>query len=144
MPTLELTEEQVVVFDANILVSGTGWRGPPDRCLELARAGTVEGITCRELLDETTEKLQTKVRFSVAQATDTVIDLLTFLRPVSITTTLKAVVADPDDDKVIECAVVGGAIHTVTGDRRHLLPLRSYQGITLVSAREFLRLVSAT
>jgi len=133
----------VVTFDTNILLSGVGWRGVPYRCLELARAGVVEGVTCRELLDELAEKLQAKLNFSDTQVTDTVADLLTFLRRVTITNTLKVVAADPDDDKVVECAVVGGATHIVTGDRRHLLPLRGYQSISIVTAADFLALVSA-
>jgi hypothetical protein len=51
---------RVVVFDTNILLSGVGWRGNPYRCLELARSGVVEGVTCQELLEELAEKLQSK------------------------------------------------------------------------------------
>ena len=134
----------VATFDTNILLSGVGWRGSPYRCLELARAGLVAGVTCRELLDELTEKLQAKLRFSPAQATDTVADLLTFLRLVAIPNALKVVTADPDDNKVVECAVMGQATHIVTGDRRHLLPLGSYQGIAIVTAADFLTLVSVS
>ena len=126
------------------MLSGLGWRGTPYRCLELARAGVVEGMTCREVLDELAEKLETKLRFSPAQITDTTSDLLTFLRLVTIPNRLKVVTADPDDDKVVECAVVGDATHIVTGDRRHLLPLGSYQGIAIVSAADFLALVTAS
>jgi uncharacterized protein len=85
-----------------------------------------------------TEKLTTKLNFSPSQTTDTVADLLGFLRLVKITNTLKVVTADPDDDKVVECAVVGSATHIVTGDRRHLLPIGSYQGIQIVTAADFL------
>jgi uncharacterized protein len=38
------------VFDTNILLSGLGWKGKPFQCVELARAGVVDGVTCRELL----------------------------------------------------------------------------------------------
>ena len=134
----------IVVFDTNVMFSGLGWRGTPYRCLELARAGVVEGMTCREVLDELAEKLETKLRFSPAQITDTISDLLTFLRLVMIPNRLNVVTADPDDDKVVECAVVGDATYIVTGDRRHLLPLGSYQGITIVSAADFLALVTAS
>ena len=51
---------------------------------------------------------------------------------------LKVVAADPDDDKVLECAQVAGATHIVTGDRKHLLPLRTFQGITILTAADFL------
>jgi uncharacterized protein len=132
----------IAVFDTNVLFSGLGWRGTPYRCLELARAGLVEGMTCREILNELAEKLQTKLRFSPTQVTDTIGDLLTFLRLVTIINRLKVVTTDPDDDKVVECAVVGGATHIVTGDRRHLLPLGSYQGISILSAADFLALVT--
>ena len=133
---------QVVVFDTNILLSGIGWRGNPYRCLELARAETIGGISCQELLDELAEKLPIKLNFTPEMVTETVADLLTFLRLVKITNTLKVVAADPDDDKVLECAVVGSATHIVTGDRRHLLPLGIYQGIRIVTPAEFLVLVS--
>lgn len=132
---------KVAVFDTNILLSGTGWRGAPYECLELARAGTVEGVTCSELLDEFAEKLQLKLSFTTEQSIATLADLLTFLRVVPITGQLKAVPADPDDDKVLECAAVAGATHIVTGDRRHLLPLGIYQGIHIVTAAEFLSAV---
>jgi hypothetical protein len=55
-----------------------------------------------------------------------------------------ALYPDPDDHKVLECAVVGGATHIVTGDRRHLLSLGSYQGIAIVSAADFLALVATS
>lgn len=128
----------VAVFDTNILPAGVGWRGKPYRCLELARAGIVEGVTCQELLNEMTEKLQTKLNFSTEQVIDTLADLLSFLRLVTITNTLRVIPSDPADDRVLECAVVGKATHIVTGDRRHLLPLGSYQGVSIVSAADFL------
>lgn len=57
----------IAVFDTNILFSAAGWPGKPYQCLELARAGLVEGVTCGELLDELAEKLQSKLSFTPAQ-----------------------------------------------------------------------------
>jgi hypothetical protein len=71
------------------LLSGIGWKGRPFQCLELARAGMVEGVVCRELLDELAEKLQTKLAFSAQQSLDAVVDLLSFLRLVTIAGKLK-------------------------------------------------------
>ena len=130
--------QPIAVYDTNILLSGIGWRGSPYRCLELARQGSVEGLTCSEILDELVEKLTTKLNFSLSETTDVIADLLGFLRVVKIANTLKAIPADSEDDKIIECAVVGEATHIVTGDRRHLLPLGSYQGVRIVTAADFL------
>ena len=128
----------VVVYDTNILLSSIGWGGNPARCLELARQGNVEGLTCAEILRELKDKLPTKLNFAPAETADTLEDLRSFLRLVKINNTLKGVTADPDDDKIIECAVVGAATHIVTGDRRHLLPIGNYRNVQIVTARDFL------
>ena len=128
----------VVVYDTNILLSSIGWGGNPARCLELARQSSVEGLTCTEILMELEDKLPIKLNFSSREIANTLADLRSFLRIVKINNTLQSVTTDPDDDKIIECAVVGEATHIVTGDRRHLLPLRSYQNIQIVTARDFL------
>src|SRR5205823_9262322 len=112
--------------------------------VELARAGTVEGVTCQELLDELAEKLALKLSFASEQVVETLADLMTFFRVVSIPGVLKAVIADPDDDKVLECAEVAGATHIVTGDRRHLLPIGSFKGIPILTAAEFLAIAAGT
>jgi putative PIN family toxin of toxin-antitoxin system len=130
------------VFDTNVLFSATGWQGAPYQCVELARIGAISGATCSEILDELTDKLQTKLRFTTEQALETIADLLSFLQVISITGQLKVVSADPDDDKVVECAVSAAASHIVTGDRRHLLPMRSYAGIAIVTPAEFLAAVA--
>jgi uncharacterized protein len=132
----------VVVFDTNILLSALGWKGKPFECLEMARAGTVNGVTCREILEELAEKLEIKLSFAPELVVETLADLMTFLRVVSIPGVLKAVVADPVDDKVLECAEVAGATHIVTGDRRHLLPMGSHKGIPIVAAADFLAIAA--
>lgn len=127
----------VVVYDTNVLLSGIGWGGKPGFCLELARQGSVKGLTCTGILQELEEKLPIKLNFSSVRTAATLEDLLGFLTLVRIHGTLTGVTADPDDDKVIECAVRGAATHIVTGDRRHLLPLGNYQNIRIVTAAEF-------
>jgi predicted nucleic acid-binding protein len=43
---------------------------------------------------------------------------------------------DAGDDHVIAAAVAARAELIVTGDRKHLLPIGSHQGIAIVTARE--------
>ena len=50
----------------------------------------------------------------------------------------QVVASDPDDDQVLAAAVAAGADLIASGDRRDLLPLGSYQGIPIVTAREAL------
>lgn len=85
-----------VVFDTNVLLSGIGWRGRPYQCLELARRGRVDALTCPEILDELDRILRTKLQFSDEHALATRADLLSFLRLVTITNTLHVVTDDTD------------------------------------------------
>jgi predicted nucleic acid-binding protein len=49
--------------------------------------------------------------------------------------------ADPDDDAVLACAVAAQAEAVVTGDR-HLLDLKIYQDIPILTASELLALIA--
>ncbi|MTJ51778.1 putative toxin-antitoxin system toxin component, PIN family [Anabaena sp. UHCC 0253] len=131
----------IVVFDTNVLLSGIGWRSKPFRCLELARSGIIEGVICPEILEEVTKKLQQKLKFSDTQVIDTIADLLSFLRLVTITNTLNFLTTDPDDNMVLECAVLANATHIVTGNKCFLSPLVSYEGIAIVNATDFLTFI---
>ena len=51
---------------------------------------------------------------------------------------LEVVKADPDDDKILECAVEGSADLIVSGDR-HLTRLKSFRGIGIVRPIDFHR-----
>jgi putative PIN family toxin of toxin-antitoxin system len=45
---------------------------------------------------------------------------------------------DPDDDKILECAVKAGAAFLVTGDR-DLLALDPFKNVRILTAREYLQ-----
>lgn len=91
-----------VVFDTNILFSATGWRGKPFECVDLARVGKIQAVTCAELMDELAAKVELKFSFSAEQSAETIARYLSFLQLVKIPRTLQAVPRDPDDDAVIE------------------------------------------
>ncbi len=135
--------QYIVVFDTNILLSALlSTNGNPFRCLALAKIGQVESVTCQEILDEFSEKLLMKFKFSEEMAQAAVEEVRRFSRLIEISGTLKAVPDDPDDDMVVECAVIGNATHIVTGDK-HLLSLTNHQGIVILKAAEFVALLSA-
>jgi predicted nucleic acid-binding protein len=45
---------------------------------------------------------------------------------------------DPTDDRILECALAAGAEIIVTGDKKHLLPLGSFRGVSIVGLGDFL------
>jgi putative PIN family toxin of toxin-antitoxin system len=130
----------IVVFDTNVIFSALGWRGRPFECLERARRGLVTGVTSVALLDELSQKLAERLAFSEAQVSDTLADLLGYIQVTTPTLELTVIANDPDDNRVLECALTAQATYIVTGDRRHLLPLGSFQGIVILSPADFLAL----
>ena len=45
----------------------------------------------------------------------------------------EAVSGDPDDDRILACAVEAEVEVLVSGDRRHLLPLGEHRGVRILS-----------
>jgi len=134
----------VVVFDTNVLISALlSSRGAPFHCLALARSGIIESVTCEPILQEFRSKLLYKFDYSAAVADAAVDEVRSFSRVVEVAGELEVVSNDPDDNKVIECAVAGGATHIVTGDTRHLLPIGTYEGIEIVRPADLLARVTA-
>jgi putative PIN family toxin of toxin-antitoxin system len=66
-----------------------------------------------------------------------------FTQSVSPLAVPRIVPNDPDDDHVLACALTACANLIVTGDRKHLLPLGSYEDIDIVTAAEALRRIEA-
>ncbi len=109
-----------VVLDTNIVISGLLWRGKPYQCLLLARSGIVQAVYCPPMLAELADKLRRAFGFSENRIQAVLYDLQRVAERVDIAGGLRVVVADPDDDKFIECAVAASAAVIVSGDH-HLL-----------------------
>jgi predicted nucleic acid-binding protein len=61
--------QYVAVFDNNILISALlSSSGTPFRCLASAKIGQIESVTFQDILDEFSEKLVTKFKFSETMA----------------------------------------------------------------------------
>jgi uncharacterized protein len=130
-----------LVLDTNVVVAGLLWTGPPRRMLEAAVAGDVELFSSAELLDELTHTLGApkfdKRVASFGVATQALVaQYMMLVRVVAPASVPRVVVNDADDDHVIAAAVAARAELIVTGDRKHLLPIGSHQGIAIVTARE--------
>ena len=50
----------------------------------------------------------------------------------------EAITGDPADDLILACAVAADVHVLVSGDRRHLLPVREYGGIRIITPQALL------
>lgn len=129
-----------VVFDTNVYVSGLLFGGIPRQLILKALENQFELFISDEILTELSSVLAKKFKFSakeLAEAEDLIKTLSTTVRPRE--TVRKA--RWPADNRILECAVTAGADYLVSGDKRHLLPLKRYSNTTIVSPSEFWRIL---
>lgn len=134
-----------IVFDTNLIISGSLWSGTPRQALHIAAEYRVESVTSEVLVDELRDVLQRgRFRKYLEQLQKTPEEIVTdFLRYTSVIEPAyvpEGSVRDIDDVKVLAAAVGGQAICIVSGDE-DLLSLRSYEGISILSARAFIQRV---
>jgi putative PIN family toxin of toxin-antitoxin system len=125
-----------VVADTNILISALLFGGLPGKFLDLALRRRFTLVTSKALLDELDEKLRGKFAVSESDALAIRAKLEGHANLVEPDFELNAVPDDPDDNRVLECAVAGQADWIVSGDR-HLLGLVRHAGIEIVTVRQF-------
>ncbi len=127
-----------VVLDTNILLSALMVRGtPPDRLYEEWRHGRFELVST----DRQIEELRQVVRrpfFQVRLKASEVGRMVNDLRRLAVMIdTLPSVSrsSDPADDDLLALCEAARADYLVTGDKSHLLALKSHRGTRIVSAR---------
>jgi uncharacterized protein len=130
-----------VTADTNIYVSGLVFGGLPRQFILAAENGRFRLATSSEILDELSRTLRQKFRWPQAEITDAMTLLAGCTMLVHPTTTIDAVPEDPDDNRVLECAVTAGSRYIVTGDAA-LLRLGQYAGIQIVRAADFMALIN--
>jgi putative PIN family toxin of toxin-antitoxin system len=129
-----------VVADTNTIVSGLLWLGNPRRVLDAARTGAVQLYTTAGLLAELDEVLQRPKfaqRLALAGVTShtLVLGYAALARLIEPAEIAPVIIADPDDDAVLACAVTARAEMIVSGDS-HLLDLKEYEGIPIMTATQ--------
>ena len=136
----------IVVIDTNVIVSSLlSPGGPPAKVIKRWEADRFGVVISPPLLSELERVLKyQRVRKYYKKPQETVTTLLKRLGAVATVVdphfTLDVIREDPVDNRVLECAIAGGASYIITGNA-HLLKLKEYQGVVILNPVEFLALV---
>lgn len=128
----------LVVCDTNVWISGLVFPGGvPDRLIREIFAGTLKHATSPDITSEFKKKLITKFRYDASKANDLMSLLVSASTMVYPSERIQVVRLDESDNRIIECAVTAEADYLITGDKHHLLPLKTFRKVQIVSPREF-------
>ena len=129
-----------IVLDTNVFISSF-FGGNPRTIIDLWKDGRLTLCLSQDIFDEYIEVLR---RLGLDNTPELEEILKLFATGVHIVFTTRTpeihVVADPDDDKFIACALALKAGCVVSGDKA-LVDVRLYQGIRIVTPREFLEIM---
>jgi len=132
-------EKPKLVLDSNVFISAVVFGGKPREILELAIKGLMEIAVSDDILKEIKGVLEGKKfqfpRKSVNALMREIEDIASFVEPAE---RIEAVVDDPQDNRVLECAVESGSDAIISGDS-HLLALGGFGKIKIMNPDEFLR-----
>lgn len=130
-----------IVLDTNVYISAVLFGGICEEILETLfhKEGVI--FISPFILSEITMVLKKKFDWQAEQINLVLGDLKE--RTVLIKPGLgaKAIKQKTDDNKILDCALAAQADFLVSGDKRHILPLKSVKGIKIISPREFLRII---
>lgn len=131
-----------IVLDTNVLISALLFGDRLAQFVKLWRMGRIKLLVSRDITNEYLKvlaypkfELTKREIFKIIRE-----ELAPYVERVEITHTTHAVLEDASDNKFLECAVSGKAHYIVSGDE-HLLVIKSYKGIPIITASKFLGLM---
>ena len=128
------------VFDTNVLIAAFLTEGICAKLLVRARRRDFDLILCDGILQEFKGVLKKKFATSPHETSEALIILSeAALEILGWTDSITPICRDSDDDLILVCARDAVADYIVTGDE-DLLVLKNYEGISIVSPREFEKL----
>jgi putative PIN family toxin of toxin-antitoxin system len=137
------------VLDTNVLISGlVAEQGPPRQILDAWLEGLFTLVTSLYLVEELVHvlsypRISERLRLEEEELTVILAALLSQAEVTSGQLCLPGVTRDPKDDSVVACAKEGKADDIVSGDQ-DLLVLGEYEGIQVVTPRQFVEILASS
>jgi len=132
-----------ILLDINVLASAMITKGKPKELWLKAVKQEYDLISSRRIVSDFLEVISRK-KFQHYVKEKDIVDFLeafnTTAKLVDVESKLKVIKQDPDDDVILATAYDGNADYIVSGDK-HLLKLKEFRGIKIVSASEMLDLL---
>ena len=128
-----------VTVDTNFLISATQWDySVAHKLLKKFILSDVVIFTTQDILDETSEVLERDFKYSKSEAKNIIEKILLFADLIEPKQKVDIIKDDPDDNKVVECAIESSSDYIISYDK-HLLKLEEYKRIKIVKPEKILK-----
>ena len=130
-----------VVIDTNVYISALNFGGKPAEVLFLMAGDEIKVFISSFILKEIKKILFNKFGWEknyIRKALEFVSKKSVFVKPQKKFAIIKA---KKDDNKILDCAHAAGARFIISGDTKHLLVLREFKGIRILSSAQFLLVI---
>ncbi|MFQ6056072.1 MAG: putative toxin-antitoxin system toxin component, PIN family [Methanosarcinales archaeon] len=131
-----------VVLDTNVFISAAISKGKSRRLLlKLLRREDVDILISRNILNELNEVIKRpKFRLTEEEISDFLTLVLETVKMINVKSNFKVIKEDLRDNMFLNLAYDGKADHIVSGNR-HLLSLKKFKGIKIISVSKTLKLL---
>lgn len=130
-----------VVLDTNVYISALVFPGGMcDQIIRLARLGKIKIYTSPDILTEFKKVLTKKFKFTEDEAveiTDRIIAVSELIYP---RFRIDIIEEAESDNRILECVEEAQADFLVTGDKKHILPLKRFKETRIVTPNQFLEI----
>ncbi len=134
------TKSNKLVLDTNIIISALiGKRGEPAKLFEKLMQEEIENHSSKEIIEEIIEVLNREEIIARTTKEARTFILQQYLTHSKIITPKKkhAIVEHASDNKFIDAAVEAKANFIISGDK-HLLKIKEFTGIKIITAKEYM------
>lgn len=130
-----------ITLDTNVLISATLWDGSVSKRLldTLIQSDSII-FSSDEIIDEYKEVLTREFDMDEEETTGIIQTISKALRIIRTTSKINHVKADPDDNKILECAIDSRSDHIITYDK-HRLTLEEFREIKILKPEQFLEMI---
>ncbi|MBI5207288.1 MAG: putative toxin-antitoxin system toxin component, PIN family [Candidatus Firestonebacteria bacterium] len=130
-----------IVMDTNVFISAILFKGVANKLVYLWQNNKIFFLMSKEILEEYIRVLSypkfaltdEEIKYLIEK------EVIPFIQPIKIKTKINIVENDSTDNKFVSLALDGHAKYIISGDK-HLLELKKYQQIEIVSIKKYLEI----
>jgi len=130
-----------VVIDTNVFISAFIFGGKPLEIIRLLLKGEIEVYISPFIVNEIVRIFREKFAWEESKIEEILEMIKTKTIEVYPNFRVSIISGKDDDNRILECALEGKVNYIISGDKRHILPLREFEGIKIVSVNEFLKII---